>query len=159
KMKTKAIVAAIGVAALAVALSAGAVGYTFSNYLSVGSNGPDVVALQTWLIANGFNIPAISSGAASKGYFGSQTQSAVEAYQASVGIPNTGFVGPLTSAALNAGKTAGMTGGSSVAMTCPVGFTCTPIAGTAPITTTTGSPATISTPGIAGTLTASLWTT
>jgi hypothetical protein len=120
----KKLLIASGVAVLA--LTSVVAAQTFSTNLTVGSTGSDVVALQTWLVANGFNIPAISSGAAAKGYFGSQTQSAVKLYQASKGIPNTGFVGPLTRAALNAG-------GAVVtvpAMGCPVGYTCTPTPGT-----------------------------
>jgi peptidoglycan hydrolase-like protein with peptidoglycan-binding domain len=147
----KAIAASIVVAGLSFALVSAAVGYTFSNYLSVGSTGADVVALQTWLMANGYSIPAIASGAASKGYFGSQTKAAVVKYQASVGLPSTGFVGPLTIAKLNGGASA------PVAMGCPTGFICTPAAGTSPVVTAPAG--TISTPGIAGTIAASLWTT
>ena len=87
---------ASGVAVLAFASIAGAQGTVFSTNLTVGSTGSDVVALQTWLIANGYSIPSIASGAAAKGYFGSQTLAAVKAYQTAKGIPSTGFVGPLT---------------------------------------------------------------
>jgi peptidoglycan hydrolase-like protein with peptidoglycan-binding domain len=71
---------------------------SFDVNLTVGSTGSDVVALQTALINSGYSIAAISSGAASKGYFGSQTKAAVMKYQANNGIPATGFVGPLTRA-------------------------------------------------------------
>jgi len=148
----KSIVVSAGVVALGFALAASAASYTFSNYLSVGSTGADVTALQNWLIAEGFSIPAISSGAASPGYFGSQTQGAVEKYQASVGIPNTGFVGPLTVAALNKGQTGTAMTGTTVAMTCPAGFVCTPVAGTVPTTGIVAGPTGITTPGIAGSL-------
>ena len=141
---------AIGVASLAFAAVAAAA--TFSNNLTVGSTGADVVALQNALIAGGYNIPAISSGAATPGYFGSQTKSAVMAYQAKNSIPNTGFVGPLTRAALNGGVAS-----APVSSGCPEGYTCTANPGTtAPII---GAPVGISTPGVAGTLAASLWTT
>src|SRR3989344_4895551 len=100
-------------------------GYVFSNYLTVGSTGADVSALQGWLISSGFDIPAISSGAAQKGYFGQQTKAAVVNYQASVGLPNTGFVGPLTVAKLN-----GTAGTIVVTANCPTGYTCT---ATAPV--------------------------
>ena len=159
---------ASGIAALAFASVAGAQGYMFSTNLTVGSTGPDVVALQTWLLANGYVIPAVSSGAAAKGYFGSQTKTAVMKYQASKGIPNTGFVGPLTRAALNGGATmtstqcpTGFTCTSTqTTMTCPVGFTCTPTAGTTVATgSTSGTPGVISTPGVVGTLAVSLWST
>ncbi|MDE2040823.1 MAG: peptidoglycan-binding protein [Patescibacteria group bacterium] len=153
----KKVLIATGVAVLAFATLAGAQGYTFSNNLTVGSTGADVVALQTWLIQNGYSIPAISSGAAAKGYFGAQTKTAVMAYQAAHGIPNTGFVGPLTRAALNAGGGAAVTTTPSTGtvVTCPAGYTCTPVAGaTTPVT---GAPTGITTPGVPGTLAVSLW--
>lgn len=49
--------------------------------LSIGSTGPEVSALQTWLINNGYPIPFIEQGKASKGYFGVQTSNAVKMYQ------------------------------------------------------------------------------
>jgi len=79
--------------------------YVFNNNLSLGSRGADVVALQTWLIANGFNIPALSSGRAPKGYFGITTATALKQYQASINTPATGFFGPLTRASINASCT------------------------------------------------------
>jgi len=160
---TKSIVVSSAAVILGFALIASAASYTFSNYLSVGSTGADVTALQNFLIANGFSIPSISSGAAQPGYFGSQTQAAVKAYQTQHGIPSTGFVGPLTVASLNKGGTA-MTGTTgTVAMACPAGFTCTPVtpvtttcptgytctSATTPSTTVT-SPSQITTPGIQG---------
>lgn len=75
--------------------------YTFNTNLDVGSTGPDVVALQTLLIANGYDIPSVTSGRSAKGYFDNDTKSAVIAYQTAKGIPATGFVGPLTRYALN----------------------------------------------------------
>lgn len=137
-----------GIAMLAVATIVGAQSYTYNTNLTVGSTGPDVVALQSMLIASGYDIPAVTSGAAAKGYFGSQTKTAVMAYQAAHGIPNTGFFGPLTRASVNAGGA--MTGGVTVAncpagytctptnpmpvVNCPVGFICTPTNGSAPVT-------------------------
>lgn len=149
----KKIIAASGVAFLALAAVASAQSYQFSTNLTVGSTGSDVSALQTWLIANGFSIPSVASGAASKGYFGSQTKSAVAKYQASVGLPSTGFVGPLTRTKLNGGAAVVTT---TVSTNCPAGFTCTPATGTTPVVGTVGG---ISTPGVAGTLAVSLWTT
>ncbi len=78
---------ASGVAILAFATIAMAASYTFSNNLTVGSTGADVSALQNALIAAGYSIPSISSGAASTGYFGSQTKAAVQAYQSENGVP------------------------------------------------------------------------
>lgn len=102
----------------------------FSANLTVGSTGADVVALQTALINAGYSIPSIASGAAAKGYFGSQTKTAVQAYQAAKGIPSTGFVGPLTRAAMNAGGSVVVNPGTPVS--CPVGYNCTPVGGTTP---------------------------
>ena len=70
--------------------------YTFSSDLQLGSSGPDVSALQSWLIGQGYSIPSISSGAVAKGYFGGQTQSALISYQRSIGLPAYGFFGPMT---------------------------------------------------------------
>ena len=136
------------VATLAIATVAAAA--SFSANLTVGSTGADVVALQTALISAGYNIPSIASGAAAKGYFGSQTKAAVMQYQAANGVPSTGFVGPLTRAKLNGGTAAVATAAS-----CPAGYTCTAVGGT----TTTGGATGIATPGVPGTMALSLWTT
>jgi len=142
----KKVLIASGVAVLAFAMIASAA--SFNTNLTVGSTGADVVALQTQLLASGFVIPALSSGDATKGYFGSQTQTAVKRYQAANGIPSTGFVGPLTRGALNGGGVAmtpatcpaGFTCSANmpVVVNCPVGFDCIPKAGGAPVTGTTG---------------------
>lgn len=64
--------------------------------LTLGSEGDDVVALQTALIAKGFTIPAGATG-----YFGAQTQTALRQYQVANGIsPASGYFGPLTRAKL-----------------------------------------------------------
>jgi len=162
-MKFQKVLLVTGIAVLAVASIAAA---AWNTNLTVGSTGADVVALQNALIAGGFSIPSISSGAATPGYFGSQTKAAVQAYQSARGIPNTGFVGPLTRAALNAGPASvgttcpagyNCTANNVVTPVCPAGYTCTAIPGTtAPVL---GAPVGISTPGVAGTLSASLWTT
>ena len=108
----KNVLIASGIAIFAIASIAGAQSYTFNTNLTVGSTGADVVALQTWLMANGYSIPSVASGAAAKGYFGAQTQKAVKAYQTAKDIPSTGFVGPLTRGALNGAPVA------SASMTC-----------------------------------------
>ena len=154
----------LGSAASAQAVS----GYTFANYLTVGSTGADVSALQQWLIDNSFDIPAITSGAAQKGYFGQQTKAAVVKYQASVGLPNTGFVGPLTIAKLNSttgSLTVGMVqcpagytctaNAPAPVVTCPTGYTCTPIPG-AVVTPVVTTPEGVVTPGTDGSVTISL---
>ena len=63
----KSIVVSGAAVVLGFALVASAAGYTFSNYLSVGSTGADVTALQNFLIAGGYSIPSIASGAAHTG--------------------------------------------------------------------------------------------
>jgi peptidoglycan hydrolase-like protein with peptidoglycan-binding domain len=149
-----------GAVAAATILGSVAMTYAaFTTYLTVGSTGADVTALQSWLINNGYSIPAISSGAAAKGYFGQQTKAAVVAYQAKMGLPATGFVGPLTIAKLNGTATGGVT---MTPMTCPAGYTCTPTAGTTTTggsTVNTGTTGVITTPGIAGSLAVSLQST
>jgi peptidoglycan hydrolase-like protein with peptidoglycan-binding domain len=144
KISLKAAIIALAI----VAVGASTANAAFNTNLTVGSTGADVSALQSWLISKGFSIPSISSGAATPGYFGSQTKAAVVAYQASVGLPSTGFVGPLTRGILN-GTSAAST---PVAVGCPAGFTCTPVGGTVPATTAT--PGVITTPGLEGTLSA-----
>jgi peptidoglycan hydrolase-like protein with peptidoglycan-binding domain len=66
------------------------------------SMGADVVALQSQLISLGYDIPSVSSGGSARGQFDDDTKNAVMKYQASKGIPSTGYVGPLTRASLNA---------------------------------------------------------
>lgn len=117
----------VAIIALAIVAGGAAVANAaFNTNLTVGSTGADVSALQSWLISKGFAIPSISSGAAQPGYFGSQTQAAVKLYQASVGLPNTGFVGPLTRGILNGTSVPS----TPVATGCPVGYTCTANPGT-----------------------------
>src|SRR4051812_34097214 len=93
-------VSLIGAAILSV-MTVAAQTNAFTKNLQVGSSGADVTSLQTWLIGNGYHIPSIESGAASKGRFGAQTKAAVQKYQAASGLPSTGFVGPLTRGKLN----------------------------------------------------------
>lgn len=90
--------------------------YLFSTDLQIGSKGADVVALQTWLIEHGYDIPAITQEFASKGYYGPATAIAVKRYQASVGIESTGYFGPETRASVNA-SCGGTTPVSSVIFT------------------------------------------
>ena len=80
--------------------------------LRMGSQGASVVQLQTLLLANGFNPGPID------GIFGSNTQSAVMAFQRSRNLTVDGIVGVQTWTALgvNCGTTPPPT-------TCPVGTT------------------------------------
>lgn len=84
--------------AAALLISAGvasAQSVAFSNEFGVGAQGSNVTNLQTWLTDKGYYSGPIT------GYYGSLTQGGVEAFQTANGISATGFVGPLTLAALN----------------------------------------------------------
>jgi peptidoglycan hydrolase-like protein with peptidoglycan-binding domain len=73
-------------------------GYKFNNPLDVGSTGQDVTELQQRLTVEGvYNGPVT-------GYYGSLTQTAVEAYQSAHGLDPLGNVGPGTRSALNSGE-------------------------------------------------------
>lgn len=67
----------------------------FKSFLTMGSRGAEVTALQQKLIALGL------LSRQSTGYFGSLTKKAVQAFQKSKGIEPVGYVGPGTRAALN----------------------------------------------------------
>jgi peptidoglycan hydrolase-like protein with peptidoglycan-binding domain len=60
---------------------------SFTRDLTVGSSGSDVTCLQQALIAGGYSVPAGATG-----YFGSQTKSAVIAWQTAAGVsPTSGY--------------------------------------------------------------------
>ena len=88
---------------------------SFSADLTIGSTGADVTCLQKALMSAGYDIPAITSGAAGYGYFGSQTKDAVVAWQKAAGVsPTSGYFGPISRAAFNlGGSSTGSTGGST----------------------------------------------
>src|ERR1035437_3363691 len=65
--------------------------------LSFGSRGQAVTDLQNLLISKGFLKTSASGG------FYSLTKQAVITYQSSLGLPATGFVGPMTRAKINTG--------------------------------------------------------
>jgi hypothetical protein len=68
--------------------------YVFTRDLQFGMSGNDVQALQKFLIAHGYQIPAGPTG-----YFGAQTRSALVAFQKAHGIsPVAGYFGPKTRA-------------------------------------------------------------
>jgi ferredoxin len=75
--------------------SANASSHSFTQYLSVGSTGGEVSALQQFLSDKGFYSGSVT------GTYGSLTESAVKAFQSAHGISPLGFVGPSTRAALN----------------------------------------------------------
>src|SRR3989344_6410908 len=71
---------------------------TFVNNLTVGSTGPEVMALQNFLIGKGESIPAGATGT-----FGAQTKAALASFQMKNAItPAVGYFGPLTRAKVNA---------------------------------------------------------
>ncbi|MEX1014809.1 MAG: peptidoglycan-binding protein, partial [Candidatus Paceibacterota bacterium] len=68
--------------------------YDFTRNLTIGSQGADVTALQTYLISEGHSIPAGATG-----YFGEQTRGALAAWQAANGVsPAAGYFGPISMA-------------------------------------------------------------
>jgi peptidoglycan hydrolase-like protein with peptidoglycan-binding domain len=87
---------------------------TLYRSLSIGMQGADVSALQTFLAQDNTIYP---QGLVT-GYFGSLTSAAVSKFQARNGIDVVGVVGPITLAALNAQMDAGTT----VSTTTPVLF-------------------------------------
>jgi hypothetical protein len=74
--------------------------YNFTRNLSLHATGADVKSLQQFLNTHGFVIA--TSGAGSPGketdLFGSLTYKALMKFQKSVGLPATGFFGPMTRA-------------------------------------------------------------
>lgn len=97
-MSATEIAAQIAVLQAELAALTGSSSTTFTMNLTLGSTGAEVTALQNWLIKKGYAIPAGATG-----YFGTQTQSALAAYQAANGIvPAAGYFGPITRAKVNA---------------------------------------------------------
>ena len=113
---------------------------TFARNLTIGSTGADVTALQTWLIAKGYSIPAGATG-----YFGAQTRAALAAYQSANGIsPAVGYFGPITRAKVNAtGGTTTTTTTTTTTAGCAAGAAFSSTTGQA-CSTTTGSTTSLS---------------
>lgn len=111
----------------------------FNTDLSQGMTSNDVKNLQIVLNKNASTRVALS-GAGSSGsettYFGSLTFAAVKNYQASKSIINTGYVGPLTRAALNASYCVALptTTTTTVAPVTGLPAGCTSTAGFSPTT-------------------------
>lgn len=82
--------------------------FLFTWYLNYGDGTPsknpqfaaDVRELQTFLMNRGYSVDASEQSPTS--YFGQTTWAAVKAFQVANGIPDTGIVGPITIAKLNA---------------------------------------------------------
>jgi peptidoglycan hydrolase-like protein with peptidoglycan-binding domain len=89
----------------------------YTSDLTMGSTGPQVINLQTYLVDMGFlTIPA----GVNKGYFGSLTQAALANYQAANNVlPSVGYFGPLTraSVAANCGGSTTTGGGTTTTTT------------------------------------------
>lgn len=103
---------------------------TFTRSLTVGSTGADVTCLQQTLVAQGHLV--MPAGVA-MGYFGNLTKAAVAKWQAANGVaPAAGYFGPISQAKF--ATMGGTTGG----------------------TTVPGSTVGITTPGVEGTITATL---
>jgi len=77
---------------------------SFTQNRQLWDEGPDILALQQWLNANGY--PLVSTGWGSPGYetdtFGLHTYAALIKFQQAHELPATGFFGSLTRAAINA---------------------------------------------------------
>lgn len=116
--------------------STGGASMMFTSDLTLGSTGPEVSALQQWLVNRGYLV--MPAGVA-MGYFGPMTKAALAKFQAEVGIsPAAGYFGPITRAKVNA-MAGGTTGGTTTGGTTGG--------------TTTGGTTGITTPGAEGTLT------
>lgn len=77
---------------------------TFTRDLTIGSQGPDVKALQKFLNTHGFIVAPTGTGSPGQesDYFGSLTRAAVAKFQAANGIsPAVGYFGPVTRAKVN----------------------------------------------------------
>ena len=107
-MKKHTAVVASGLAAATILISGVVFAQTdaFSSEIGVGAQGTEVTSLQTWLENNGYYSGPVT------GYFGALTEAGVENFQTANGISDTGYVGPLTLAALNA-KASGTTTANS----------------------------------------------
>ncbi len=96
----RSMLAALAAAAAVRGIGATPPAYPFLRDLSSGDRGPDVMALQEYLNAHGDLVSAIHGAPGSPGYetayFGEDTKRALEKFQASHGIPPTGFFGPIT---------------------------------------------------------------
>ena len=74
---------------------------SFTRDLTLGSTGPDVLALQRYLNANGFTVSVVGAGSPGNETttFGPATRAALSRFQTSRGItPAAGYFGPKTRA-------------------------------------------------------------
>lgn len=77
--------------------------YTFTHNLSLNDKGEDVKNLQKLLNSLGFTISKTGAGSPGKEttLFGSLTYKALQKFQKSIGLPTTGYFGPMTREYLN----------------------------------------------------------
>ncbi|MFA6094639.1 MAG: peptidoglycan-binding protein [Candidatus Paceibacterota bacterium] len=91
------------IAALTKSQPANTTKLSFTRNLQLHASGSDVKALQVFLNTHGF--PVATTGIGSLGnettYFGPATYSALKRYQASKGIPSSGYFGPMTRGVVN----------------------------------------------------------
>ncbi|MEN9647580.1 MAG: trimeric autotransporter adhesin, partial [Candidatus Parcubacteria bacterium] len=106
--------ASVFTALLAAVAVGGHVDAAFARYLTIGSTGTDVAELQTILETNGYLV--MPAGVA-KGYFGALTKNAVVKWQAAVGLPATGYFGPMS--ILKIGMTGSTSNGNGNGSTVP----------------------------------------
>jgi peptidoglycan hydrolase-like protein with peptidoglycan-binding domain len=102
----------IGVLAVAIVIAATGTAQAFT----IGDTGSEVSRLQVTLLEAGYDIPALSSGRASFGYFGEQTQAALAKYEASQGL-TLGAAASATDFPKHASFNQGITVGGRVATT------------------------------------------
>lgn len=101
-------IAAFAVVALALVAGTSSADAAFTRYLTVGSTGTDVSELQAILVSNGYLASGLPTG-----YFGALTKAAVMKWQAAVGLPATGYFGPMSIAKIGMGSTSGSTTSTS----------------------------------------------
>lgn len=83
--------------------SSGGSSRRFTRYLNVGVVGDDVKSLQQYLNEKNFTIASAGPGAPGNetNFFGGLTKNALIRFQASVGLPATGYFGPMTQGVVN----------------------------------------------------------
>ncbi|OGG57198.1 hypothetical protein A3D71_03185 [Candidatus Kaiserbacteria bacterium RIFCSPHIGHO2_02_FULL_55_20] len=108
------------IAALQGGSSAGASCATFTQNLSVGKSGGEVMAVQKFLNTHGAQIAVTGAGSPGNetSYFGGLTRAAVTKFQAANGVSPVGIWGPMTRAKANSMCTG--TPGTTVPGTTPV---------------------------------------
>lgn len=77
--------------------------FSFTSNLKLTQTHSDVKALQQFLNARGFTVASAGSGApgSETTYFGAKTYTALVKFQKSVGLPATGYFGPMTRAKIS----------------------------------------------------------